>query len=118
MTLHTLISRAAERTLTRPDIEGFCAEQGILFTSWLVAHAHAVACRFVAHELTWDESSSALNCVWPTIASENELTPYFFDVFRAFEDAEILETESARDSFSRRRIREERLISDADFKNA
>ena len=110
MTFGTLVSRSATRALARSDVEAFCTEQGISVVSWLVAHAHTVASRFLLGALSWDESSAALNSTWPAIVTDDELTPFFFDVYRAFEDAETLESESARATFTRDRLQQMRLL--------
>lgn len=80
-------------------------------SSWLVAHAHAVASRFLLGVLSWEEASTALNSTWPAVVTDDEVPPAFFDVYLAFEDAETLEPESARAVYTRDRLKQAGLFS-------
>jgi hypothetical protein len=118
MTLDSLVSLATKRKLTRGHVEAFCAEQGISVASWLVVHAHLVGSRFLLGTLTWNEGSSAFNSVWPAVATDNELTAFAFNVYLAFEDAEVLDPEAARVAFTRTRLLQLRLLPDEYHPNA
>ena len=113
MNFDELIMLGTQRMLDRSEVDAYCSEQGIPVPSWLVAYGHVVAASFLEHSITWDEASSALNSIWPAVVRDDELTPFFFDVYLAFEDAETLDTSDARSAFSRHRLIEMRLLPES-----
>lgn len=111
MTFDSLIALGTKRMLQRDRVDAYCHEQAMSLGSWLVAYAHAVGEQFMTRRISWDEASSAFNSIWPAVVTDHELPAYFFDVYLAFEDAELLEPETARDTFSRERLAAMKLLS-------
>jgi hypothetical protein len=105
-TLEQLIQQATSGRINRAEVESFCVAEGIELTDLLNRMALAVAERFHAGTLSYEDGDGVMNALFALIVEHKTVEPAW-SIYLAFDEGEYNHggTTDPVESFTRPKIR-------------